>query len=264
MQERKHRGKNHVIWYSFLRYLLCLSKISIRNRTYLYSHERFVSFYNSPQKKRKKNRKRKNKVEEKHPLTSFKWHSICQNPSKQETRRREKGNEKKKEKIASKVKLPGEETVDNTETRKKFDLQAGILNSQGREKGMEESPPYLRTENPESGSKSRKTAKHRYRAGRTSDIKGREIREERFSRRDWHSRLIHACLIFACSLKRLAGHQTQPSSSSFRGIVASWKLPSAPFPGEFLECVAKRDFRICISLPDEKLLNFRYVLKNFY
>lgn len=42
---------------------------------------------------------------------------------------------------------------------------------------------------------------------RTSDIKGREIRE-RFSRRDWHSRLIHACLIFACSLKRLAGHHS--------------------------------------------------------
>lgn len=31
--------------------------------------------------------------------------------------------------------MPGEEMVDNTETRKKFDLQAGILNSQGREKG---------------------------------------------------------------------------------------------------------------------------------
>lgn len=97
--------------------------------------------------------------------------------------------------------------VDNTETRKKFDLQAGILNSQGREKGGWKSLLPLSTENPESGSKSRKTAKHRYRAGRTSDIKGREIRE-RFSRRDWHSRLIHACLIFACSLKRLAGHHS--------------------------------------------------------
>ena len=43
---------------------------------------------------------------------------------------REKGGWKKS-RGNRRVKLPGEEIVDNTETRKKFDLQARILNSRG-------------------------------------------------------------------------------------------------------------------------------------
>lgn len=132
------------------------------------------------------------------------------------------------------MKLPGEGIVDNAEARKKFDLQARILNRRRRE--GDRGVSYIR-DTLGGRSSFRRKSKDR-KAARTSDIKGREIRDA--STRDWHSRLIHACLIFACSLKRLTDRSmpfpSLPSCTFGYHCESRLEIASVPFEFRTISC----------------------------